>query len=120
MKRIAFYTRISTDEDKQKYSLDAQRDRREALRPGAVRREVDTVSRSTATRRAVRRAARRPGEMLADAKADSSTRSSSTASTAYSRKLRELAPMIEGLTKWGVSLKSSASRSTRSRLADSS
>ena len=27
MKRVAFYTRISTDEDKQKYSLDAQCDR---------------------------------------------------------------------------------------------
>ena len=28
--RVAFYTRISTDEDHQKYSLDAQRDRLEA------------------------------------------------------------------------------------------
>ncbi|MEO8501290.1 MAG: recombinase family protein, partial [Vicinamibacteria bacterium] len=34
MKRVAFYTRISTDEDKQKYSLDAQRDRLEAFCKG--------------------------------------------------------------------------------------
>ena len=31
MPRIAFYTRISTDEDHQKYSLDAQKDRLEAF-----------------------------------------------------------------------------------------
>ena len=29
--RVAFYTRISTDEDHQKYSLDAQKDRLEAF-----------------------------------------------------------------------------------------
>jgi DNA invertase Pin-like site-specific DNA recombinase len=30
MKTVAFYTRISTDEDHQKHSLDAQRDRLDA------------------------------------------------------------------------------------------
>ncbi|NUQ46854.1 MAG: recombinase family protein, partial [Phycisphaerae bacterium] len=30
MPRVAFYTRISTDEDHQKFSLDAQKDRLEA------------------------------------------------------------------------------------------
>ena len=30
MPKVAFYTRISTDEDHQKYSLDAQKDRLEA------------------------------------------------------------------------------------------
>lgn len=31
MAKVAFYTRISTDEDHQKYSLDAQKDRLEAF-----------------------------------------------------------------------------------------
>jgi site-specific DNA recombinase len=104
--RIAFYTRISTDETLQKYSLDAQRDRLEAAARSQygddwtlykIYRDQESGTHM-----------RRPGlaEMLADAQARSFDALLVYRVDRLSRKLRQLAQMVDDLTEWGVALKS--------------
>jgi site-specific DNA recombinase len=105
--RIAFYTRISTDEDKQKYSLDAQRDRLESYCKGVfaetgyevIETYRDTESGAHLDRPALTR-------MLADARAGRFDLLLVYRVDRLSRKLSDLAPMVEGLVKIGVSFRS--------------
>ena len=107
MPRVAFYTRISTDEDKQKYSLDAQRDRLESFCKGVygeggyVVTEIyrDTESGAHLDRPALIR-------MLADARAGRFDLLLVYRVDRLSRKLSDLAPMVEGLVKIGVAFRS--------------
>jgi site-specific DNA recombinase len=107
VKRIAFYTRISTDEDKQKYSLDAQRDRLESFCKGLhgengytlVEVYRDTESGSHINRPDLAR-------MLADAEAGRFDEIIVFRVDRLSRKLNDLGPMVERLSKWGVSFRS--------------
>jgi site-specific DNA recombinase len=106
MKRIAFYTRISTDETLQKYSLEAQRDRLEA----AARAQYGddwTLFKMYRDQESGTHM-RRPGlaEMLVDAQARSFDVLLVYRVDRLSRKLRQLAQMVDDLTEWGVALKS--------------
>jgi site-specific DNA recombinase len=104
--RIAFYTRISTDEDHQKYSLGAQKERLEAFCKAQWGDDwqLHKVYRDTESGTHMNR----PGleEMLYDAE----TRAFNTLLVfrvdRLSRKVRELAQMVDELTKNGVVLKS--------------
>ena len=104
--RIAFYTRISTDEDHQKYSLGAQKDRLEAFCKAqwddAWR--LHTVYRDTESGTHMHR----PGleEMLDDAAAQAFDTLLVFRVDRLSRKVRELAQMVDELTKNSVTLKS--------------
>ena len=104
--RIAFYTRISTDEDHQKYSLAAQRDRLEAHCRAAygddwtlfkVYRDQESGSHT-----------RRPGleEMLADAHAKAFDLLLILKVDRLSRSVADLCTMVRTLTERGVALKS--------------
>ncbi len=104
--RVAFYTRISTDEDHQKYSLDAQKDRLEAFcksqygddwSPFKVYRDTESGTHMN-----------RPGleEMLFDAEAEAFDVLLVFRVDRLSRKVRELAQMVDELTKHNVTLKS--------------
>ncbi len=106
MKRIAFYTRISTDEDHQKYSLDAQRDRLESYARAQYGEEwtLFKVYRDQDSGTHMRRTGL--VEMLADAKAHSFDVLLVYRVDRLSRKLRQLAQMIDDMTEWGVALKS--------------
>ncbi|MEP7029211.1 MAG: recombinase family protein, partial [Candidatus Eisenbacteria bacterium] len=107
MRRVAFYTRISTDEDKQKYSLDAQHDRLEAFCQGVygdagytlVEVFRDTESGAHLNRPALTR-------MLADAEAGRFDELIVFRVDRLSRKLNDLGPMVERLTQWGVAFRS--------------
>ena len=104
--RIAFYTRISTDEDHQKYSLGAQKERLEAFctsqhgddwRLFKIYRDTESGTHMN-----------RPGleEMLLDAEARAFDTLLVFRVDRLSRKVRELAQMVDELTKYGVALKS--------------
>jgi site-specific DNA recombinase len=106
MMRVAFYTRISTDETLQKYSLDAQRDRLEAA--ARVQYGDDWTLFKMYRDQESGTHMRRPGlaEMLADAQARSFDVLLVYRVDRLSRKLRQLAQMVDDLTEWGVALKS--------------
>lgn len=104
--RVAFYTRISTDEDHQKYSLGAQSERLEAFckaqwgddwRLHKVFRDTESGTHMN-----------RPGleEMLFDAESEAFDTLLVFRVDRLSRKVRELALMVDELTKFGVVLKS--------------
>ena len=104
--RISFYIRISTDEHHQKYSLGAQRERLEAFckaqwdddwRLHKVYRDTESGTHM-----------HRPGleEMLCDAEGGLFDTLLVFRVDRLSRKVRELAQMVDELTKYGVALKS--------------
>jgi site-specific DNA recombinase len=104
--RVSFYTRISTDEDHQKYSLDAQNDRLEAFckaqwgddwRLHKIYRDMESGTHMN-----------RPGleEMLFDAEGHAFDSLLVFRVDRLSRKVRELAQMVDELTKHGIVLKS--------------
>ncbi len=107
MTRVAFYTRISTDEDHQKYSLDGQRDRLESYCQGVYGKgkysivEVfrDTESGAHLNRPDLKR-------MLAGAEAGRFDEIVVFRVDRLSRKLNDLGPMVEQLMKWGVTFRS--------------
>ena len=104
--RIAFYTRISTDEDHQKYSLGAQKERLEAFCKAQHGDDwvLFKVYRDTESGTHMNR----PGleEMLFDAEAKAFDTLLVFRVDRLSRKVRELAQMVDDLTKHGVTLKS--------------
>jgi site-specific DNA recombinase len=104
--RVAFYTRISTDEDHQKYSLDAQKDRLEAYCKAQWGDEwrLHKIYRDTESGTHMNR----PGleEMLYDAEAGTFDTLLVFRVDRLSRKVRELALMVDELTKHEVVLKS--------------
>ena len=106
MPRIAFYTRISTDEDHQKYSLGAQKDRLEAY----CKSQFDDDWALFKTYRDTESGTHmnRPGleEMLYDASTKAFDILLVFRVDRLSRKVRELAQMVDDLTKNGVTLKS--------------
>jgi len=106
MHKVAFYTRISTDEDHQKYSLDAQRDRLEAYCKSQYGDEWSLFKSYRDTESGTHM--NRPGleEMLYDASTKSFTVLLVFRVDRLSRKVRELAQMVDELTKVGVMLKS--------------
>ncbi len=106
-KRIAFYTRISTDEDRQKYSLDGQRDRLEAFCRGVHgegRFEIVEVFRDTESGAHLNRPALK--QMLAGAEAGQFDEIVVFRVDRLSRKLNDLGPMVERLMQWGVTFRS--------------
>ena len=104
--RVAFYTRISTDEDHQKYSLGAQKERLEAFCKAQWDDDwkLHKVYRDTESGTHMNR----PGleEMLYDAEAKAFNTLLVFRVDRLSRKVRELAQMVDELTKNGVTLKS--------------
>jgi site-specific DNA recombinase len=104
--RVAFYTRISTDEDHQKYSLGAQSERLEAFCKAQYGDEwrLHKVYRDTESGTHMDR----PGleEMLFDAGAQAFDVLLVFRVDRLSRKVRELAQMVDELAKHGVILKS--------------
>ncbi len=104
--RVAFYIRISTDEDHQKYSLGAQTERLEAFCKAQHGDDwqLHKVYRDTESGTHMNR----PGleEMLFDAEAKSFNSLLVFRVDRLSRKVRELAQMVDELTKNGVVLKS--------------
>jgi site-specific DNA recombinase len=104
--RVSFYTRISTDEDHQKYSLGAQKERLEAFCKAQWGDDwqLHKVFRDTESGTHMNR----PGleEMLYDAEAKAFNTLLVFRVDRLSRKVRELAQMVDELTKHGVTLKS--------------
>jgi site-specific DNA recombinase len=104
--RVSFYTRISTDEDHQKYSLGAQTERLEAFSKASWGEDwrLHKVYRDTESGTHMNR----PGleEMLFDAEAQAFDTLLVFRVDRLSRKVRELALMVDELTKHGVVLKS--------------
>lgn len=104
--RVAFYIRISTDEDHQKYSLGAQTERLEAFCKAQYGEDwrLHKVYRDTESGTHMNR----PGleEMLYDAEAQAFDTLLVFRVDRLSRKVRELAQMVDELTKNGVTLKS--------------
>ena len=106
MHRVAFYTRISTDEDHQKYSLDAQKDRLEAFCKSQYGDEWEMFKLYRDTESGTHM--NRPGleEMLYDASLKAFNVLLVFRVDRLSRKVRELAQMVDELTKQGIILKS--------------
>ena len=106
MQKIAFYTRISTDEDHQKYSLGAQKDRLEAFCQSQHGDDwrLFKVYRDAASGTHLNR----PGlqEMLLDAEAHAFDILLVFRVDRLSRKVRELAQIVDDLTRHGIALKS--------------
>lgn len=106
MERVAFYTRISTDEDHQKYSLDAQNDRLEAFCKSQFGHDwrLFKIYRDTESGTHMNR----PGleEMLYDASNQAFNILLVFRVDRLSRKVRELAQMVDELSKYDVTLKS--------------
>ena len=106
MPKVGFYTRISTDEDHQKYSLDAQKERLEAYCKSQYGDDwvLHKLYRDTESGTHMNR----PGleEMLFDASNKAFTVLLVFRVDRLSRKVRELAQMVDELTKNGVTLKS--------------
>jgi len=104
--RVAFYTRISTDEDHQKYSLGAQKERLETFCKAQHGDDwtLFKVYRDTESGTHMNR----PGleEMLFDAEAKAFDTLLVFRVDRLSRKVRELAQMVDELTKHGVTLRS--------------
>ena len=105
-RRIAFYTRISTDEDHQKYSLGAQKDRLEAFCKAQWDHDwrLHKLYRDTESGTHMNR----PGleEMLYDAEAQAFDTLLVFRVDRLSRNVRGLAQMVDELTKYDVTLKS--------------
>ena len=104
--RVGFYTRISTDEDHQKYSLDAQRDRLDAYCKSQYDEyEVIKLYRDASSGTNMNR----PGleEMLYDAENKLFDTLIVFRVDRLSRNVRQLAQMVETLTEFGVVLRSS-------------
>ena len=103
---IAFYTRISTDEDHQKYSLDAQKERLEAFCKAQWDDDwrLHNLYRDTESGTHMNR----PGleEMLYDAEALAFETLPVFRVDRLSRNVRGLAQMVDELTQNGVTLKS--------------
>ena len=106
MPQVAFYTRISTDEDHQKYSLGAQKERLEAFCTSQYgndwklfRLYRDTDSGTHMNRDGLE-------EMLFDAEAQAFDTLLVFRVDRLSRKVRELAQMVDELTRCGVTLRS--------------
>ncbi|MBI5788736.1 MAG: recombinase family protein [Candidatus Schekmanbacteria bacterium] len=103
--KVAFYTRISTDEEHQKYSLKAQRDRLEAycnsqydhweLHQLYSDTEIGTKLERTALQEMLRHARQKDFDVLLVFKVDR-----------LSRNVRQLSQMVDELTKLGIILKS--------------
>jgi len=104
--KVAFYTRISTDEDHQKYSLDAQKDRLEAFCKSQYGDEWELFKLYRDTESGTHM--NRPGleEMLYDAECHAFNTLLVFRVDRLSRKVRELAQMVEELDRYGVALKS--------------
>lgn len=104
--RVAFYTRISTDEDHQKYSLGAQKERLEAFCKAQHGDDwsLFKIYRDTESGTHMNR----PGleEMLFDAEAKAFDTLLVFRVDRLSRKVRELAQMVDELTKQGIALRS--------------
>ncbi|MGQ9589910.1 MAG: recombinase family protein [Planctomycetota bacterium] len=104
--RVAFYTRISTDEDHQKYSLGAQKERLEAFCKAQWDDawQLHKIYRDTESGTHMNR----PGleEMLYDAGNQAFNTLLVFRVDRLSRKVRELAQMVDELTNNGVTLKS--------------
>lgn len=104
--RVAFYTRISTDEDHQKYSLDAQRDRLDAYCKSQYEEyEVVNVYRDASTGTNMNRSGLE--EMLYAAENKLFDVLIVFRVDRLSRNVRQLAQMVETLTEYGVVLRSS-------------
>lgn len=104
--RVAFYTRISTDEDHQKYSLDAQRDRLEAYCKSQYEEyEVVKIYRDASTGTNMNRSGLE--EMLYAAENKLFEVLIVFRVDRLSRNVRQLAQMVETLTEYGVVLRSS-------------
>ncbi len=107
MQKVAFYTRISTDEDRQKFSLDAQRDRLGDYCRGVygvsgfevIDVYRDTVSGSHTNRPELQR-------MLLDAKAGRFDALLVFKVDRLSRRLSDLVPIVEDLVRDGVTFRS--------------
>jgi site-specific DNA recombinase len=104
--RIAFYTRISTDEDHQKYSLGAQKERLEAFCKAQYGDDWELFKLYRDTESGTHM--NRPGleEMLYDAEAKAFDILLVFRVDRLSRKVRELAQMVDELTKYDIALKS--------------
>jgi site-specific DNA recombinase len=104
--RVAFYTRISTDEDHQKYSLGAQHERLGAFCKAqyGVDWRLHKVYRDTESGTHMNR----PGleEMLYDGEARTFDTLLVFRVDRLSRNVRELSLMVDELTKHGITLKS--------------
>jgi site-specific DNA recombinase len=104
--RVAFYTRISTDEDHQKYSLDAQRDRLDAYCISQYEEyKVVKVFRDASSGTNMNRAGLE--EMLYAAENKLFEVLIVFRVDRLSRNVRQLAQMVETLTDYGVVLRSS-------------
>lgn len=104
--RVGFYTRISTDEDHQKYSLDAQRDRLEAYCISQYEEyKVVKVFRDASSGTNMNRAGLE--EMLNAAENKLFDVLIVFRVDRLSRNVRQLAQMVETLTEYGVVLRSS-------------
>lgn len=104
--RVAFYIRISTDEDHQKYSLPAQTERLEAYCTAHYGDEWEKAGLYRDTESGTHM--NRPGlvDLLADAEAGKLDTLLVFRVDRLSRKVHELARMVEELTRHGVVLKS--------------
>jgi len=104
--RIAFYTRISTDEDHQKYSLGAQKERLEAFCKAQHGDDwrLHKVYRDTESGTHMNRSGLE--EMLYDAESREFDTLLVFRVDRLSRKVRELAQMVDELTKYDIALKS--------------
>ena len=104
--RVAFYTRISTDEDHQKYSLDAQRDRLEAYCTSQYEEyKVVKIYRDASSGTNMNRSGLE--EMLYAAENKLFDVLIVFRVDRLSRNVRQLAQMVETLTEYGVVLRSS-------------
>jgi len=105
-RRVAFYTRISTDETHQKFSLDAQRDSLEAFCRSQYGSDwqLHKIYRDEVSGTHMRR----PGlaELRLDAEAHAFDVLLVYRVDRLSRKLRQLMQMIDELKEWGVALRS--------------
>ncbi len=106
MPKIAFYTRISTDEDHQKYSLGAQKERLEAFCQSQYGDDWQLFSTYRDTDSGTH--LRRPGlkAMLADAGAKAFDILLVYRVDRLSRNVKELAQLVDELTNYGIALKS--------------
>ncbi len=106
MNKVAFYTRISLNEEKQKFSLGAQKDRLEAFSTSQYGSdwELFHAYRDTASGTHLNR----PGvqQILADARSGAFDTLLVFRVDRLSRKVRELALLVDELTQLGVTLRS--------------
>jgi site-specific DNA recombinase len=106
MRKIAFYTRISTDEDHQKYSLAAQKERLEAFCQSQYGDDWQLISLYRDTESATH--LNRPGlqQLLSDAQARAFDTVLVFRVDRLSRNVKELSQLIDELTNNNIALKS--------------